>query len=67
MEEKTYAEGLRDGQIMAIEKTQAKHEQRLNHHSERLARMERIIYLGLGGLTVLQALPLISDIFKRLS
>lgn len=64
MTEKSYEEGLRDGAISAIEITQGKHELRLNSHSERLAKIERIMYIGIGGLIVLQSIPLIQQIYK---
>lgn len=54
---RTYEEGLRDGQIQAIEETIGGHNDRLNHHSGRLRTIERVIYIGLGGLYALQALP----------
>ena len=56
---KTYEEGLRDGAIRALEKTQGKHESRLDSHSTRLARIERFMYIGIGALVFLQSFPLV--------
>lgn len=58
---KTYEEGLRDGAIQALENTQGEHKDRLDSHSERLARIEKIMYIGIGGLAFLQAVPLIQQ------
>ena len=63
----TYEEGLRDGKIFSLEQTQEKHSQRLDSHSSRLAKMEKVIYIGLGGLIVLQALPMLSNVIEILS
>ncbi len=64
--EKTYEEGVRDGEIRTLEATQARHEARLDSHSRRLRINERIVTLVVGGLIVLQALPLISQVVKYL-
>lgn len=60
--ERTYEEGRRDGQIEALEKTAANHAARLDSHSERLRQMERMIWLILGGIAMLQAFPILSAI-----
>ncbi len=64
MAEKTYEEGVRDGEIRTLEATQARHEARLDSHSKRLRSNERISWLIIGGLIVLQALPLIPQIIN---
>lgn len=66
MPEKTYEEGLRDGNIQALTATQSKHEARLDSHSKRLRSNERISWLLIGGLVVLQSLPVIQQIFTTL-
>lgn len=64
---KTYEEGLRDGKIFSLEETQEKHSKRLDSHSSRLSKMEKVIYIGLGGLIVLDALPMLSNVIGILS
>lgn len=59
---KTYEDGIIEGKIQALEETQAIHTSRLDSHSERLRHMERITWLILGGLAVLQALPIMSKV-----
>lgn len=44
-----YADGLRDGQIQALEKITAQHDLRLNDHADRLRVLERIVW-ALGGI-----------------
>ncbi len=61
---KTYEEGVRDGEISTLKATQARHEDRLDSHSKRLRSMERISWLVIGGLVVLQALPVIQQLFE---
>ncbi|MCP4184242.1 MAG: hypothetical protein GY761_13160 [Hyphomicrobiales bacterium] len=63
MTPKTYEEGVRDGEINTLKITQARHEVRLDSHSKRLRSMERISWLVIGGLVVLQALPVIQQLF----
>lgn len=65
--QKSYEDGLRDGQIKALEETQADHSSRLDSHSARLRQMERITWLIIGGLVVLQALPTVAKILGTLS
>lgn len=67
MADKTYAEGLRDGKIYSLEENHEKHGKRLDSHSNRLAKMEKVIYIGLGGLIVLEALPHINTALGMLS
>lgn len=66
MTTKSYEDGLRDGKIEAIESTQAVHAARLDAHSDRLDKMERIIWVAIGGLIVLQALPLVQSVLSIL-
>ena len=61
---KTYEQGLVDGKLFALEQITAKHDKRLNHHSERLKTMERIIYAVLGAYTFVQLLPTLQKLFK---
>jgi hypothetical protein len=63
---KTYEDGLRDGQITALETTQGKHSERLDSHSRRLSKMEKVIYAGIGGLLILQGLPELASIVQAL-
>ena len=63
MSPKTYEEGVRDGEISTLKATQARHEDRLDSHSNRLRSMERISWLVIGGLVVLQALPVMQQLF----
>ncbi len=55
--QKTYEEGVRDGEIKALKSIQGRHEIRLDSHSKRLRVAERMLWLLLGGLAVLQLLP----------
>lgn len=62
--DKTYEEGLRDGAIRALETTLGKHETRLDRHSTRLARIDRYIYVALGAIFILQALPVLQQLIQ---
>ena len=66
MPTRSYEDGLRDGKIEALENTQADHASRLDAHSARLDKMERIIWVAIGGLIVLQAMPQISRVIELL-
>ena len=54
-----YNQGLRDGRIDAIERMQSQHNDRLDHHENRLQAAERIIYALIGALMLIEAAPLI--------
>ena len=64
MVKKTYEQGLIDGKLYALEQITAKHDKRLNHHSERLKSLERIIYAVLGAYVFIQLLPTLQKIFN---
>lgn len=57
MEERNYADGLRDGEIKALQEIMAKHQQRLDDHSNRLRIIERIIWAMAGIIAFIQFLP----------
>ncbi len=64
MTRKTYEQGVADGKIEALEKIQGKHEQRLNHHSERLRITERILYAVIGVGVFMQLYPSLQKLFN---
>ena len=51
-----YEAGLRDGRIEAIEKMQIHQNHRLNHHDMRLSSLERITYIAVGMVLLVQVL-----------
>ena len=51
-----YEAGLRDGRIEAIEKMQIHQNNRLNHHDMRLSSLERITYIAVGMVLLVQVL-----------
>lgn len=55
MTDKTYEDGLRDGQIASHNEILKDHKGRLDNHARRLALVERIIY-ALGGVYLLISL-----------
>jgi len=55
--DKTYENGLRDGRIVALEEIAGQHRDRLDSHSTRLRRMERIIWAGGGMIVLIQLIP----------
>ena len=60
--EKTYEDGVREGEIVLLKKMSAKHESRLDAHAQRLQRTERLIYAVGGALALLQFLPSIQKL-----
>ena len=59
MTDQDYNQGLRDGRIDSIEKMQAHHNERLDHHEKRLQAAERIVYALIGALLLIEAAPVI--------
>ena len=55
--ERDYDDGLRDGQIQALEKITAQHHDRLNDHSDRLRVLERIAWILVGVIGFIQVWP----------
>lgn len=57
MNDKTYDDGKRDGQINAIEAMVQDHKGRLDNHSNRLRILERIVWVVTGGIFLMKVLP----------
>jgi hypothetical protein len=57
MEPKTYEDGLRDGQIKAIESILHSHKERLEQHEHRLKQQERVSWILIGAFGLVQFLP----------
>jgi hypothetical protein len=64
---RTYEEGVQDGRIAALETITEQHHERLNDHSSRLKKMERIIWLAFGALFAIQALPEVIAIAHKIA
>ena len=61
--QKSYEDGLRDGQIRAIENTLHHQGERLDNHSRRLRILERIVW-AVGGVAIfLEIWPTLKDLF----
>lgn len=56
-----YQAGLRDGRIAALETIVTKHEEKFDHHEQRLRIMERILYILIGAIALIQILPALRD------
>ena len=56
-----YREGLRDGQIHAIEEMQRNQNNRLDDHARRISVLERVTYMVLGMILLVQFFPTIRD------
>jgi len=67
VESKTYEDGVRDGQINAIEKMLSDHKGRLDNHSMRLRILERVVWGMLGAIALLEILPKIAPFMKAMS
>ena len=63
---KTYAEGVRDGQLAAIETVVGEHKYRLDSHSARIRSLEKIMWIMAGVLGVLQFMPTVMAVVKPL-
>lgn len=54
---KTYEQGVIDGKILAIEETLGHHNKRLNDHSGRIRGVEKLQWMILGALVIIELLP----------
>lgn len=64
---KSYEDGLRDGQIIAIEETTRRHAERLDSHSRRLSVLERVGWITLGIVATIQFIPAAQKALEILS
>ena len=53
----TYADGLRDGRILAVEDMQVKQNDRMDSHSKRLTLLERVAWIMFGVVGMIQFAP----------
>ena len=58
----SYADGLRDGKIQAIEEMQARQNIRLDDHSARLRVLERVAWILVGVIGFIQIWPTLERI-----
>ncbi len=65
MTDKSYEEGLREGRINAVEEIVSGHKDRLDHHSGRIRRLERVAWITLGVVLTIQILPQIQNLLQR--
>ena len=59
MNGKSYEDGIVEGKVQALEQITAKHEKRLDRHSMRISKFEKIVYGMAGMILLLQFLPTI--------
>jgi hypothetical protein len=64
---KTYDDGVRDGQLKALETIACEHKDRLDSHSSRIRALERVMWIMAGVLGVLQFMPSVLTVLDRLS
>lgn len=65
MTDKTYEQGVHDGKIEAIETTLARHSARMDNHSTRIRTMEKVMWMLMGAIFVINILPGVIDLFGR--
>ena len=65
MEGKSYEDGLRDGQIKAMEKVMADHKTILEDHESRLKQQERVVWILIGAFGLIQFLPAIQGLLVK--
>ena len=57
-----YREGLRDGEIHALKEMQNAQNSRLDNHDKRISILERVTYMVLGMILLLEFLPTIQRV-----
>ena len=65
MEGKSYEDGLRDGQIKAIERVLSEHKTIHDDHERRLKQQERVMWILIGAFGLVQFLPAIQGLLGR--
>jgi hypothetical protein len=65
MGNKTYEDGLRDGQIKAIEAVLHTHKDKLEEHETRIKQQERVMWILIGAFGLVQFLPAIQGFLGK--
>ncbi len=60
---KDYEDGLRDGQIAALEEVASSHKDRLDNHANRLRTLERVIWMLAGVIAFVNLWPQLQSLF----
>jgi len=63
MADHDYETGLRDGKIASLEKMVSEHANTLSRHYDRITAQERITWLVLGGILLIQFVPVLKKVF----
>lgn len=63
MEAQTYADGKRDGKIEAIEDILRKHHNRMDGHERRLRMLERVAWILMGVVGLINVWPTLEKLF----
>jgi len=61
--EHDYEAGLREGRLRALEEIVKNHDERFDHHEQRLRIMERILYTLVGAIALIQLMPALQKFF----
>lgn len=61
--EKTYDDGLRDGKIKSLEDISVKHSTRMDGHSKRMRSQEKVTWMMMGIIGLIQIVPAIIAIW----
>jgi len=60
--DKTYEDGLTEGQIRALEDIASAHKDRLDNHGNRLQILERVMWIMFGIIAFVEILPELRDL-----
>jgi len=61
-EKEAYRRGLLDGERAAIIESLERAHSRLDNHGQRLMSIERVMYAGLGVITIIEVFPRIAEL-----
>ncbi|MEM7428771.1 MAG: hypothetical protein AAF441_21990 [Pseudomonadota bacterium] len=67
MSDKTFQDGLIEGEIKALAQISNNHKERLDHHSARIRMLERIMWILCGALGLIELAPRLLDLGKLLA
>lgn len=63
MTTKTYDDGVREGKLMTIELIQTQHDRRLDDVEGRVSTLERVSWMLVGAVGLVQLSPLLKEFF----
>jgi hypothetical protein len=60
-----YQRGIKDGEVHSLTDSVDRAHDRLDKHDVRMSALEKVMYMGMGVIFLINAMPFLADMVKR--